>query len=174
MAYTFLSARGVSVGDSRVEKESLTHATGILDEAGSRGVRLLLPSDHRVGASLEDPGAGEDTPGAEIAAGRLGLDIGPKTVAAFEREIAAAGTILWNGPVGLFEKPPFDHGSLAVARAIASSRSLSVAGGGDTAAALTKFGLGERFTHVSTGGGASLEFLSGLTLPGIAALTDRS
>ena len=174
MAYTFLAARGVEVGSSRVETEGIPVASGILQEASRSGVRVLLPLDHRIAASLENPGEGEIVTGEEIPAGRLGLDIGPKTIDAFAREIAAARTILWNGPVGLFEKPPFDQGSLAVARAIAASRALSVAGGGDTAAALARFGLADRFTHVSTGGGASLEFLSGLPLPGIVALTDRS
>jgi phosphoglycerate kinase len=174
MAYTFLSARGVSVGSSRVEKEGIAVAAGILESAAKADVRIVLPVDHRVGTSLEDPGDGEILTSQEIPEGRLGLDIGPATSALFSREIGPARTVLWNGPVGLFEKPPFDAGSRAVAEAIAASGSLSVAGGGDTAAALTRFGLAERFRHVSTGGGASLEFLSGLTLPGVAALADRS
>jgi phosphoglycerate kinase len=174
MAYTFLSARGVEVGASRVERESLPLAAEILKAAAEAGVRLRLPIDHRVGASLEHPGEGEIVTGEAIPQGLVGLDIGPKTCDAFTREIAPAGTVLWNGPVGLFEHPPFDRGSLAVAQAIVSSRALSVAGGGDTAAALASFSLAEKFSHVSTGGGASLEFLSGLTLPGVAALTDRS
>ena len=174
MAYTFLAARGVDVGSSRVEKESLTTAAEILDAATSIGVRIQLPTDHRVAASLQDPGEGEIVTSEAIPQGRIGLDIGPKTCADFAREIATAGTVLWNGPVGLFEHPPFHQGSLAVAEAIVSSKALSVAGGGDTAAALGNFSLAEKFSHVSTGGGASLEFLSGLTLPGVAALTDRS
>ena len=149
-------------------------AAGILESAAKADVRIVLPVDHRVGTSLEDPGDGEILTSQEIPEGRLGLDIGPATSALFSREIGPARTVLWNGPVGLFEKPPFDAGSRAVAEAIAASGSLSVAGGGDTAAALTRFGLAERFRHVSTGGGASLEFLSGLTLPGVAALADRS
>ena len=174
MAYTFLAARGVGVGASRVERESLPMAAGILDAAAAAGVKLLLPVDHRVAASLTDPGEGEIVSGESIPEGLLGLDIGPKTCEAFTREIALAGTVLWNGPVGLFEQPPFHRGSLAVAEAVAASRALSVAGGGDTAAALASFSLAEKFSHVSTGGGASLEFLSGLTLPGVASLTDRS
>ena len=174
MAYTFLAARGVGVGASRVESESLPMAAGILDAAAAAGVKLLLPVDHRVAASLTNPGEGEIVSGEIIPEGLLGLDIGPKTCEAFTREIALAGTVLWNGPVGLFEEPPFHRGSLAVAEAVAASRALSVAGGGDTAAALASFSLAEKFSHVSTGGGASLEFLSGLTLPGVASLTDRS
>jgi phosphoglycerate kinase len=173
MAYTFLAARGVNVGASRVEKESLPTAAGILDAAAGAGVKVQLPIDHRVAASMQEPGEGEIVTGEAIPEGRMGLDIGPQTCANFAREIATAGTVLWNGPVGLFEHPPYDRGSLAVAQAVVSSRALSVAGGGDTAAALASFSLAEKFSHVSTGGGASLEFLSGLTLPGVAALTDR-
>ena len=174
MAYTFLSARGVSVGASRVEKESLATAAEILDNAARAGVTIQLPLDHRVAASLQNPGEGEIVSGEAIPEDLLGLDIGPKTCDAFAALIAGAGTILWNGPVGLFERPPFDQGSLSVAQAVVASKALSVAGGGDTAAALASFALTGKFSHVSTGGGASLEFLSGLALPGVAALTDRS
>ena len=137
-------------------------------------MKILLPVDHRVAPSVEKPGEGELVSGRSIPEGLMGLDIGPETAAAFAREIAPAGTVLWNGPMGVFERPPFDAGSRSVAEAIVAGRALSVAGGGDTAAALGRFGLAERFSHVSTGGGASLEFLSGLILPGVAALTDRS
>ena len=174
MAYTFLAARRVGVGASRVEQESVPVAAEILETASRSGVGILLPTDHRVASSLENPGEGEIVAIESIPEGRWGLDIGPGTAEEFTKVIASAGTILWNGPVGLFEKPPFDRGTRAVAEAVVASRALSVAGGGDTAAALTRFGLAERFSHVSTGGGASLEFLSGLILPGIAALTDRS
>ncbi len=174
MAYTFLTARNVPVGNSRVEAESVDLAGKILEEARRAGVKALLPTDHRVAPSLESPGPGETTEGEAIPAGKVGLDIGPRTTGAFAAEIAQAGTVLWNGPVGLFERSPFDEGSRRVAEAIASSRALSVAGGGDTAAALARFQLADRFSHVSTGGGASLEFLSGLELPGVAALSDRS
>ena len=174
MAYTFLSSRGISTGDSRVEKESLAVAGTILEEAAKAGVPIRLPVDHRVADSLESPGSPQTTEGESIPSGKVGLDIGPRTVQAFREQLSSARTVLWNGPVGLFERPPFDAGSREVAGAIISSGALSVAGGGDTAAALARFGLSERFSHVSTGGGASLEFLSGLELPGVAALTDRS
>ena len=174
MAYTFLAARKVPVGNSKVETESIELAGKILEEGKKAGAKIHLPSDHRVASSLESPGPGEIIDVEAIPAGKIGLDIGPRTARIFEEALAPAGTILWNGPVGLFERPPFDEGSRKVAEAIASSRALSVAGGGDTAAALSRFHLSERFSHVSTGGGASLEFLSGLELPGVAALTDRS
>jgi len=174
MAYTFLSSRGITTGDSRVEKESLAVAGTILEEAAKAGVPIRLPVDHRVADSLESPGSPQTTERESIPSGKVGLDIGPRTVQAFREQLSSARTVLWNGPVGLFERPPFDAGSREVAGAIVSSGALSVAGGGDTAAALARFGLSERFSHVSTGGGASLEFLSGLELPGVAALTDRS
>jgi phosphoglycerate kinase len=172
MAYTFLAARRVPVGSSRVESECLGLAGKILEEAAQAGARVVLPSDHRIAASLEATGGPETTEGEAIPPGMIGLDIGPATTRRFIESIGPAGTVLWNGPVGLFERPPFDEGSRKVAEAIASSRALSVAGGGDTAAALARFHLSDRFSHVSTGGGASLEFLSGMTLPGVTALSD--
>ncbi|HEU5179169.1 MAG TPA: phosphoglycerate kinase [Candidatus Polarisedimenticolia bacterium] len=173
MAYTFLAALGVSVGASRTEPASVPIAAQILKDAEQCGVKVVLPVDHRIARSFESPGEGEVVAAREIPDGSLGLDIGPVTAESFAREIAAARTILWNGPVGLFERPPFDAGSRAVAEAIAASRARSVAGGGDTAAALARFHLSDKLSHVSTGGGASLEFLSGVELPGVAALTDK-
>jgi phosphoglycerate kinase len=174
MAYTFLAARGVSVGKSRVERDKVELAGEILREAEGRGVLVVLPADHRVASSAEGGSAPSTTPGESIPEELVGLDIGPKTSEAFARELRRAATVLWNGPVGLFERSPFDEGSRKVAEAALASGGLTVAGGGDTAAALARFGLAQRFSHVSTGGGASLEFLSGLDLPGISALTDRS
>jgi phosphoglycerate kinase len=173
MAYTFLAARGIGVGASRTEPASIPVAARILEEAEKAGVKVVLPVDHRVARSFDSPGEGEVVAAPEIPAGMFGLDIGPVTAEAFAHAIAAARTILWNGPVGLFERPPFDTGSRAVAEAIVASGARSIAGGGDTAAALARFHLAERFSHVSTGGGASLEFLSGVELPGVAALTDK-
>ena len=173
MAYTFLAALGIGVGSSRTEPASVPTAAQILKDADRAGVKVVLPVDHRVARSFDSPGEGEGIAARDIPEGTLGLDIGPVTAESFAREIALARTILWNGPVGLFERPPFDAGSRAVAEAIAASEARSVAGGGDTAAALARFHLAEKFSHVSTGGGASLEFLSGMQLPGVAALTDR-
>jgi phosphoglycerate kinase len=177
MAYTFLKGAGVPVGGSRVEADRVEAARATAARAEARGVRLLLPIDHVV---ADGPQAGlphTTTDGAAIPDGQVGLDVGPKTRAAFAAEIARARTIFWNGPLGLFEVPPYDQGTFAAARAIAAARCFSVVGGGDSVAAVTRLGLAERFSHVSTGGGASLEFLSGLTLPGVAALDtvpDRS
>ena len=172
MAYTFLKARGVGVGGSRVEADRIEAARRILAQAQERGVRLLLPVDHVAAASPAAGAPSRVVDGETIPDGLVGLDVGPRTRAAFAREIEAARTIFWNGPLGLFETPPYDAGTLAAARAIAGARAWSVVGGGDSVAAVTRLGLADRFSHVSTGGGASLEFLSGETLPGIAALSD--
>ena len=172
MAYTFLKAAGVAVGGSRVEADRLEAADAIAARARERGVRLVLPVDHVVAAGIQPGTPHETTTGSAIADGLVGLDVGPRTQAAFAAEIRAARTVFWNGPLGLFEVPPYDAGTLAAARAIAEARPFSVVGGGDSVAAVTRLGLADRFSHVSTGGGASLEFLSGLTLPGVAALQD--
>jgi phosphoglycerate kinase len=172
MAYTFLKAAGVPVGGSRVEADRVTAAGAILERARGRSVRLLLPVDHVVAASREPGAASRSTPDASIPEGLVGLDVGPRTRAAFAAEIARARTIFWNGPLGLFETAPYDEATLEAAKAIAASGAFSVVGGGDSVAAITRLGLADRFSHVSTGGGASLEFLSGLELPGVAALTD--
>jgi len=172
MAYTFLKAAGVAVGGSRVETDRIEAAVAIAARARARGVRLALPADHVVAAGPEPGAPHQTTPDAAIPDGLVGLDIGPRTRAAFAAEIRAARTVFWNGPLGLFEVPPYDAGTLAAAQAIAAARSFSVVGGGDSVAAVTRLGLADRFAHVSTGGGAALEFLSGLTLPGVAALND--
>ena len=172
MAYTFLKAAGVPVGGSRVEADRVTAAGAILERARARPVRLLLPVDHVVAATPAPGAASRPTPDASIPEGLVGLDVGPRTRAAFAAEIARARTIFWNGPLGLFETPPYDEGTLAAAKAIAATGAFSVVGGGDSVAAIARLGLADRFSHVSTGGGASLEFLSGLDLPGVAALSD--
>jgi phosphoglycerate kinase len=172
MAYTFLEAEGIGVGGSRVEADRLEAARTILSEARGRGVRLLLPVDHVVAASPEPGAAHAVTEGPAIQDGRIGLDVGPRTRAAFAAEIARARTVFWNGPLGLFEVKPYDAGTLEAARAVAASGAWSVVGGGDSVAAVTRLGLADRFGHVSTGGGAALEFLSGLELPGVTALDD--
>jgi len=181
MAYTFLKARGVAVGSSRVEEDRLEDARQMLEAAGKRSVAFLLPVDHVVGDKfpLDDDGQPipdvrrEDTPDVAIPDGMMGLDIGPKTVAAYCAEIAEAQVVVWNGPMGVFEDERFAAGTRAVGEAVAASGATSILGGGDTARAANAFGLDDRMTHISTGGGASLEFLEGRELPGIAALKDR-
>jgi phosphoglycerate kinase len=172
MAYTFMRARGMPVGTSRVEEAQIEKARLIVRHAETGGVRLHLPIDHVVARSPEPGAPHQTTAGPDIAAEFTGLDIGPRTRQAFAEELARAQTIFWNGPVGLFEVAPYDAGTRAVAEAIAASSAFSVVGGGDSAAAVNRLGLAERFSHISTGGGASLEFLSGIELPGVAALSE--
>jgi len=170
MAYTFLSAKGVAIGKSRVEADKLALATGILERAAARGVELLLPVDH-VGA-MELGGAGRAVvPSVEIPPELMGLDVGPRTAALFAERIAQAKTVFWNGPVGMFENPDFAAGTMAVAKAMAENKTaMTVVGGGDSAAAIAVAGLADQVSHVSTGGGASLELIEGRVLPGVAAL----
>ncbi len=173
MAYTFLAAKGVAVGSSRLEPDLVETARRILAEAEERGVRVLLPTDHVCAAKL-DAAAQTSVSGPGIADGLMGLDIGPATRATYAAEIAKAKTVLWNGPMGVFEIPPFDGGTKAMADAIAAATARgaqTVVGGGDTAAAAEQMGVAAKMTHVSTGGGAALEFLEGQVLPGVAALT---
>jgi len=166
MAYTLLKAQGKPVGASKVEADKLDVARKILASA-----RVVLPVDHVV-ADKMDPAAATQVV-AEVPEGKMGLDIGPRTVELFKKELAQAKTVLWNGPVGVFEMAPFAAGTRAIADCLASLKATTVVGGGDTAAAVEKFKVAGKMSHVSTGGGASLEFLEGKTLPGIAALTDR-
>jgi phosphoglycerate kinase len=174
MAYTFMKARGVPIGGSRFEADRLDHAEAILTRGKNSGVRIRLPLDHVVARSPEPGAPSRTTPGPEIEDGLVGLDVGPQTRAAYAAEIAGARTVFWNGPLGLFEVPPYDEGTAAVARAIAAAPAFTVLGGGDSIAAVNRLGLAPRFTHLSTGGGASLEFLSGVDLPGVVALADAS
>jgi len=173
MAYTFLKARGVEVGLSRTEDDKLELAKEVLASAEQAGVKLLLPTDHVVAEKLDASAAAETTPTAQIPGDRLGLDIGPATRAAYAAEIAKAKTIVWNGPMGVFEIDQFAQGTMEIARAVAASSAVSIVGGGDSVAAVNKAGVEDKISHISTGGGASLEFLSGLTLPGVAALTEK-
>jgi len=170
MAYTFLAAQGRKIGASKLEKERLDVAKAALAKAAARKVRLLLPVDHVVAASFAENAPPERIDGVDIPEGKLGLDVGPKTIAAFQKEIAGAKTVVWNGPLGVFEWASFAAGSKAIAEAIAANRNTTVVGGGDSVAVIEKFGLEGRFTHVSTGGGAFLEALEGETLPGVQAL----
>ena len=172
MAYTFLDARGMEVGASLVEEELLGEAQEVLAEAERQGRELLLPEDHVVAPSLDDE-AGAEICDGPIPADRMGLDIGPKTVERYQEALAGAKTILWNGPMGVFERDAFAGGTLQVGKAVAEGGAFSVVGGGDSVAAVEKLGLADRISHISTGGGASLELLEGKELPGIAALPER-
>lgn len=169
MAYTFLAAQGIAVGGSLVERDKLDLARQALADAEKRGIPLLLPSDHVV-AERPSADAAAEVSGLEIADGWLGVDIGPETRKRFAEQIAAARTVLWNGPMGIFEIDAFAGGTLAIAEAMAQNDGTTVVGGGDSVAAVGRAGVAERITHISTGGGASLELLEGKTLPGIAAL----
>ncbi len=168
MAYTFLKANGIAVGRSRVEEDKLGLARDLMAEATSKGVSFVLPVDHVVAAGPE-PGA-EGQVVSEIAPEMMGLDIGPRTVEDFVARLAGAKTVVWNGPLGFFELPAFCLGTLKVGEAIALSGAHSVLGGGDTAAAVAGAPWASRFTHISTGGGATLEYLEGRELPGVKAL----
>ena len=169
MAYSFLKAQGVEVGNSRVEEDKLVFAADILKEAQERGVDLLLPVDH-VAAREIKKGAEARVMKGKVEDGWMGLDIGPETIQLFTQTISKARTILWNGPLGVFEMEEFSRGSMEIARAVASSGVLTITGGGDTAAAVAQAGVADKITHVSTGGGASLELLEGKKLPGVEAL----
>ena len=173
MAYTFLKAEGVEVGQSKVEDDKLESAKALLNFAKRSGKKFLLPKDHVVAEKFDASAPAEVVNTQNIPVGWIGLDIGPATRAEYAREIAGAKTIVWNGPMGVFEMSQFAEGTLAIARAVAASSALSIVGGGDSVAAVKKMGVADKISHISTGGGASLEFLSGLKLPGVEALTDR-
>jgi 3-phosphoglycerate kinase len=170
MAYTFLQAQGHAIGTSRFERESVPVAKAALEKAAARAVDLLLPVDHVAAASFSEGAAPQRVDQVDLPGDRMGLDVGPKTVELFSKRIAAAKTVVWNGPLGVFEWPAFAAGSKAIAQAIAANRGTTVVGGGDSVAVIEKFGLAGRYTHVSTGGGAFLEALEGEVLPGVAAL----
>ncbi|MDR3719467.1 MAG: phosphoglycerate kinase [Bryobacteraceae bacterium] len=168
MAYTFLKAQGKPTGKSLVEADKVDLAKELLAKYGDK---LMLPVDHIVAAEFAENAPNEAVD--EIPDGMMGMDIGPKTAAAFAAVLSTAKTIIWNGPMGVFEKKPFDKGTIAVGLAVAASGALSVVGGGDSEKAVKSAGVADKISHISTGGGASLEYLSGLVLPGVAALTDK-
>ncbi|HLW48430.1 MAG TPA: phosphoglycerate kinase [bacterium] len=172
MCYTFLKATGAEIGASLLDTEKLDLARELLRLAGDRGVSVVLPTDVVAAQKIEAGAPTRVVDARAIPAGWIGVDIGPKTIAAMRAPIAGASTILWNGPMGVFEIPEFAAGTRAVAQAVAEAHGESIVGGGDTAAAVEQFGLADKITHVSTGGGASLEFMEGKTLPGVAALQD--
>jgi phosphoglycerate kinase len=165
MAYTFLKAQGKPTGNSLVEADKVELAGRLLAELGDK---LMLPVDHVVVSEIAAGAANESV--ETIPDGKIAVDIGPKTIAAFAQAINGAKTVIWNGPMGIFEKPPFDKGTVALAKAVAESGAVSVVGGGDSEKAIKAAGVTDKISHVSTGGGASLEFLAGIQLPGVAAL----
>jgi phosphoglycerate kinase len=180
MAYTFFKAEGFTVGKSLVEDDMMPTALDIRKRAEEKGVELLLPTDHQVVDSYE-PIKGQQALAKTIPieftnAGLVGLDIGAETAAHFANALQGARTIIWNGPMGVFEEKPFDEGTIAIAHAVAAAADQGatvIVGGGDSVAAVTRAGVADRITHISTGGGATLEFLAGEELPGVAALSDK-
>ncbi len=173
MAYTFLRAEGYEIGKSLCEEDKLDVARKALEKAKSLGKSFILPVDHVIAQSLAAGVETRITGGKDVESGWVGLDIGPKTEELFKEELADAETIVWNGPLGAFEVESFQEGTRSIARCVAEIDAVSVIGGGDTAAAVARFGLSDRMSHISTGGGASLKMLEGKKLPGIEALTDR-
>ena len=171
MAYTFLKAQGYEIGTSLVEEDRLDYAKEMIVKAEEKGVKFLLPVDHRVAAEFKDVEA-TVTEDQNIPVGNMGLDIGPKTETLYADAIKDAKTVIWNGPMGVFEFENYNKGTIAVAKAMADADATTIIGGGDSAAAVNILGFGDKMTHISTGGGASLEFLEGKVLPGIAALND--
>lgn len=173
MAYTFLKAEGINVGDSLVEEEKKDVALKILQKIKEKRVKLILPVDHIITQEIKEGATTRQTPDAAIPSGWKGVDIGEKTIASAKSIIREAKTIVWNGPMGIFEIENFSKGTREIAESIAESGALSIAGGGDSVSAIEKFHLEDKFSHISTGGGASLEFLEGKELPGVAAIPDR-
>ncbi len=177
MAYTFLAAKGYTVGTSLLDSEKIDYCRDMMKKAEEKGVKLLLPVDTTITASFPDPIDAkidvEIVPSDKIPADRMGLDIGPKTMELYANAAKEAKTVVWNGPMGVFENPILAKGTIAVARALAESDAVTIVGGGDSAAACEQLGFAGKITHISTGGGASLEFLEGLELPGIACLEDK-
>ncbi len=172
MAYTFLKSQGHSIGNSKLDEAGLEIAEKLLKKARDKGVKLLLPTDHIVAQEFNENAQSKYSE-IDIEDGWLGLDVGQETVEAFKKELLTAKTVVWNGPLGVFEFEKFKMGSQAIAECLASSEAMSIIGGGDTAAAVKAFGLEDKMSHISTGGGASLEYLEGKVLPGIAALMDK-
>jgi phosphoglycerate kinase len=173
MSYTFLKAQGYAVGKSLVEDEFINTAKSLLENAKKKGVDIMLPVDHQVASENTETAKAEYVDGIAIPDGKIALDIGPKTIELYKAKIMAAKTIVWNGPLGRFEFAAFSKGTEEIAKMIANSKATSVVGGGDSVAAVNKFKLASKMSHVSTGGGASLEYLEGKELPGVKAIMDK-
>ena len=172
MAYTFFRAKGLATGKSLVEIDKIDLAKDLLAKASQKNVAIELPVDHVIAPGL-DSATSQVTPVDRTPADQMGLDIGPETIRRYSEIVSRAKTIVWNGPMGVFENPKFAQGTFAIARAIAESKAFSIVGGGDSAAAVAQSGMESKITHISTGGGATLEFLSGRKLPGVEVLTDK-
>ncbi|MPM88315.1 Phosphoglycerate kinase [bioreactor metagenome] len=173
MAYTFLKAKGFQIGNSRVEEDKLDYAIEMMKKADDKKVKLLLPLDHVIANEFSKEATPLETVSENIEDGYMGLDIGPKTREIYSKWISQSKTVIWNGPMGVFEFENFSKGTKAIGEAMAKCGGTTIIGGGDSAAAVNIFGMGDKMTHISTGGGASLEFLEGIELPGIVALNDR-
>ena len=173
MAYTFIKAMGGTVGTSLLEEDRLDYCTEMMDKAKAKGVKFLLPVDTLCAAEFSADAKPELVDTMAIPDDRMGMDIGPKTIALFSDAVKDAGTVIWNGPMGVFEFPAFAEGTRALAKALADTDAITIVGGGDSAAAVAQLGYADKMTHISTGGGASLEFLEGKELPGVACLLDK-
>ena len=173
MAYTFLKSQGHEVGTSLLEQDNIELAASLLEQAQVKGVDMKLPVDHIVAPAFSNDAPAQTTATADIPAASMGLDIGPETLKTYAQVIKQAATVVWNGPMGVFEFENFARGTMEIARAMADSEAVTIIGGGDSVAAVNKAGLNNSMTHISTGGGASLELLEGKTLPGVAALSDK-
>ena len=173
MAYTFLKAQGHGIGGSLCEADKLEYAADMLKKAADKGVQFLLPIDHVAAQSFDAAATPINVDAQSIPGDIMGLDIGPKTIELYANALRDAGTVVWNGPMGVFEFPAFAKGTEAIAKAMADSGAVTIVGGGDSAAAVEQLGYAAQMTHISTGGGASLEFLEGLELPGVACLLDK-
>jgi len=177
MAYTFLKAKGYEVGQSLVDDEKIDYCKEMMEKAEKLGKKLLLPVDSTIAAAFPSPIDAEieveSVPSNAIPADKMGLDIGPKTAELFASEVKSAKTVVWNGPMGVFENPILAKGTIAVAKSLAETDATTIIGGGDSAAAVNTLGFGDKMSHISTGGGASLEFLEGKELPGVAAANDK-
>ncbi|MEG2720965.1 MAG: phosphoglycerate kinase, partial [Oscillospiraceae bacterium] len=173
MAYTFMKALGHQIGNSLLEADKVELAAEMMKQAEAKGVRFLIPVDNKIGKEYKPDTDAMIVNSDEIPEGWMGLDIGPETQKIFADAVKDAGTVIWNGPMGVSEWENFASGTIAVATAIANSSAISIIGGGDSAAAIQKLGFADKMSHISTGGGASLEYLEGKELPGIAALNDK-
>jgi len=173
MAYTFFKAMGYDIGSSLLDADNIDLAAGLMEEAKQKGVNLLLPVDNIVATEFKEDAEYKTVKSSEIPEGWMGMDIGPKSVELFSKTIAEAKTVVWNGPMGVFEFPAFAEGTKKIAEACAKCEGTTIVGGGDSASAVKKLGYADKITHISTGGGASLEFLEGKVLPGVAALNDK-